>query len=718
MPIGIHTQVTESQLKETAFLQDKKRICASHSAPSPSSILHCLLQVNEASSGPSKLVPSSSPSELLIAHNATSSRLMQRGLQRKDAVASRMKANSANGQLHWTNRTLSQMSSVSWESFRHDIGVEVEVFSKRVTEESRGVSKHFVHPVPPIRCWGEAELSGAIRQAVSELFPFPTAIQSQCVPALLYRAPEGGHGIDVLASAETGGGKTGSYLIPALHEIAANCPNLLGDDERMSMGPFVLVVVLTRELAGQVYRQAETLLLKGREVESRAGLQADGHVQNNPFGVIRIVKVTGGESADWHHDQLSRGAHMVVGTVGQLETLLKTQRLSLGNTRMVVVDEVDRMLEGSQKQCLDFVLGRVPAEHQTALFTATLTAGCSAAAQKYLSPTSGYYIVRSSLRFSCVTQCFELVPIARQDKKSHTERETESSETSVHKQKISRLCSWLMHARPPVIVFANERRTCDELRDALMHEASEMKDSLQNWAGEVPSGLQCPAAAGTLAKSPSLTNLLSATVVHSDQSQPERQRLLTAFQSGTYKVLITTDLLARGLDVKGVSLVFNYDLPWPVYANDGRRTGREEEEALGQYIHRIGRTGRAGEKGVSVSLVSIPERLTLRGDEVVGVQTDLSADESESDEEPQLTSDAASATRKRDRTDVEEAGDLPLLPALWDFLLTVTERNGGGNARQRLRENTCCQVHMPTGLAKILESAAGRGGSAHGSIVL
>ncbi|KAG8347555.1 putative ATP-dependent DEAD/H RNA helicase [Trypanosoma vivax] len=528
----------------------------------------------------------------------------------------------------------------------------------------------------PIRCWEEARLPLSLGTVISRRFLLPSAIQAQCVPLImaavtpssaLPSASTSSGKIDVLGVAETGSGKTAAYLIPLLAGMLRDSPRLVMDggglkDMFASRGPLALVIVPTRELAEQVSLEAQRIIcgIPAEEMEQlvkkehnlcdlSCGLTEDSgnwhhQIQYNTLNEIRVVKVVGGEQADAQYDELVTGAHLVVGTVGQLEMLLSQRLLALGSVRMVVLDEADRMmLERQQREGLIAVLDRCPVPRQTVMFTATLSKQCEELAMKYFSP-EGYVIVRVPERYSTITQAFEVVPCdasttpswVRDDhvvvgekhvegtkRRSSPEAQTPARDRRrhrlVHPVKFARLVNYLVYATPPVVVFVNEKRTCDALVEELRAEAAHLEESegnfsLEGLVGDLPKVMHLDASAHRRRCAPNLANMRSVAVVHSEQSQTERKRLVACFRTGERRVLITTDLLARGLDVPSVSLVINYDLPLVDRTVLSSNSG---QEAVQKYIHRIGRTGRAGANGLAVSFASLPSALVQRATQYI-----------------------------------------------------------------------------------------------------
>lgn len=653
-------------------------------------------------------------------------RLLKKQQQQANAAASAATSNngattstttsstsgSATAISHWTQHPYSAMSATSWRVFRQQLGITVELVApaRLSASAAAAVAQHSLPAadgLPAIRCWEEAQLPLSLGRSVTRLYALPTAVQAQCVPLSLLAAPlstvavttstsdaspttsraastaavASSLGMDVLAVAETGSGKTAAYLVPLLSHVLCRAPKLLGHPDRISLGPLALVIVPTRELAEQV--MASLLLLCGQAGGSTANTttttsagvgrsdilawekeeEADNNGSNNGtssssrnrLSEVRVVKVVGGESREAQYNALAQGAHCVVGTVGQLQMLLEDRLLSLGNSQFVVMDEADRMIDEQQESKLVAVLQRCPVARQTLMFTATLSAACAGVAKRYLSK-AGYYMVRTPYRCASIRQSFELVSTAttaaddaadaasakpsrpprqqrRLEESGKTSAEGRSTQQRrlsavLHPQKFARLVAWLVYGSGPIIVFANEKTTCDALFEELRAEAEHLDAqqeyfTLTDLVGPAPDGLVFREMANACAppapkRAPSLLNLTSTAVVHSELSQNERRALVGQFQRRQRQVLITTDLLARGLDVSGVTLVVNYDLPWTLTGSGA--------DAVTLYIHRIGRTGRAGSTGVTVSFVALPAAMVQRAEDVVKEEAEAGED--------------------------------------------------------------------------------------------
>ncbi|NVK42492.1 MAG: DEAD/DEAH box helicase [Oceanospirillaceae bacterium] len=330
-------------------------------------------------------------------------------------------------------------------------------------------------------------------------FVAPTEIQRQAIPFAIA-------GRDLIASSKTGSGKTLAFLLPALQRVTRQKALSKRD-------PRVLVLVPTRELAGQVYAQLRALL---------AG------------SAFKCTLVLGGENFNDQEKALRRDPHFVVATPGRLANHLDAGSVALAGLELLVLDEADRMLDlGFADQLRQINAAANHRLRQTLLFSATLDhAETEALAADLLKDPKRIAIDAVTRPHEDIRQRFFL------------------SDNLDHKQaQLERLLSGESYQQ--AIVFTATR---------------EDTDRLAAWLAQ--RGLNTAALSG-------------------DRSQAERNRIMDRFSRGQQQVLVTTDVASRGLDLLNVSLVINFDLP------------KHSEE----YVHRIGRTGRAGAKGDAASLV-------------------------------------------------------------------------------------------------------------------
>ena len=338
-------------------------------------------------------------------------------------------------------------------------------------------------------------------QAIAALgYDVPTAVQTRAIPLLL-------DGRDVTVQAPTGTGKTAAYGLPIVEQL-----------EESVLATQALVIVPTRELAIQV---AEALHVLGR------------------FRQMVTLSVYGGQPYERQLRALARGVQVVIGTPGRLIDHLNRGTLKLQSVRTVVLDEADEMLNMGFVEDIEILLAALPAEHQTALFSATIPPRIQSLARKYLRNPERVSLEAGQAVAPRVRQVYYEVPY-------HGKPEA-----------LARILD--LENPDSAIVFVRTRRDADVVAEHL------------NSLGHI------------------------AQAIHGDIAQAQRERVLERFRTGHTEVLVGTDVAGRGLDIPDVSHVINYDLP-------------ADAEA---YVHRIGRTGRAGQKGEAVTLVTPRERRQL-----------------------------------------------------------------------------------------------------------
>ncbi|KAJ0753288.1 putative RNA helicase [Helianthus annuus] len=334
--------------------------------------------------------------------------------------------------------------------------------------------------------------SELLREVLEAGFTAPTPIQAQSWPVALQSR-------DIVAIAKTGSGKTLGYLIPAFIHLKRVHKN-------RQMGPTVLVLSPTRELATQI--QAEAVKF-GRSSK------------------ILCTCLYGGAPKGPQLRELDRGTDIVVATPGRLNDILEMRRLSLSQVTFLVLDEADRMLDMGFEPQIRKIVKEVPARRQTLMYTATWPKEVRKIAADLLVNPIQVNIgnVDELVANKAITQHIEV--LAPMEKNRRLELILRSQEP-----------------RSKVIIFCSTKKMCDQLAR-------------------------------------SLTRQFAAAAIHGDKSQGERDYVLNQFRTGRSPVLVATDVAARGLDIKDIRVVINYDFP----------TGVED------YVHRIGRTGRAGATG-------------------------------------------------------------------------------------------------------------------------
>ncbi len=318
----------------------------------------------------------------------------------------------------------------------------------------------------------------------------PTPIQEKAIPAGL-------EGCDILASAQTGTGKTIAYLLPLITNLM-NAPGSMG-----------LILAPTRELAAQIQTAARALV--GKKIDS--------------------ALLIGGESMFKQLSALKQKPRLIIGTPGRINDHLNRRTLRLGETRFLVLDETDRMLDMGFSEALKKIVHHLPQERQTFMFSATMPPTIKTLSLTYL--TNPQHITIGSTN----------APVLKIKQET---RQTSNTE------KFPCLVKELNEREGSIIIFVKTKHGADRLAEKL-------------------SGQNHHAAA-----------------IHGDLKQRKREEVLRNFLNLKKRIMVATDIAARGLDIPHIKHVINYDLP----------------QCPEDYIHRIGRTGRAGMEGSALSLIS------------------------------------------------------------------------------------------------------------------
>ena len=356
--------------------------------------------------------------------------------------------------------------------------------------------------------FAELGLNEQILAGVDALgFSTPTPVQAGAIPEVLA-------GRDVVASAQTGTGKTAAFALPTLQRIAG----------KSGHGPHALVVTPTRELAAQIDDVVKVVCQKTGQ---------------------RAVIVMGGAKFDKQIAALEKGCDLLVATPGRLLDLMEHNHASLAGVEVLVLDEADRMLDMGFWPSVRRIMHALPEQHQTLLFSATI-------------PPSIKSTIDAMLHEPAV------VEISRVGETADTVEEHLCPVTQAQKPELLRALldtGGASGERPErVLVFCRTKHRVDDV-SAMLKNAQVKVD-----------------------------------VMHADRPQQARARALERFREGKVQVLVATDVMSRGIDVAGVDAVVNFDVPM------------DPED----YVHRIGRTGRAGATGHAYTFVAPDEISPLR----------------------------------------------------------------------------------------------------------
>ena len=394
--------------------------------------------------------------------------------------------------------------------------------------------------------FAELGLNEQILAGVATLgFSAPTPVQAAAIPAVLA-------GKDVVASAQTGTGKTAAFMLPTLQRIAVEKPggaekpdaternaaaernatsgrdakrnakrNAKRSDAKRNAYPRALIITPTRELAAQIDNVAKSVC-------ESTGQQA--------------VIVTGGARYKHQITALQKGCDVLVATPGRLIDLLDKKHTSLENIQVLVLDEADRMLDMGFWPSVRRIMEQLPKTHQTLLFSATLPASITSTIDALLKDPERIEIARTGQTAATIEQ--HLCSVTQGQKP----------------QLLKALIDSFDPAPERVLVFCRTKSRVDSIYKNLK-------------------------AAG-----------LKVDVMHADRPQKARARALERFRSGAIQVLVATDVMSRGIDIQGIDAVINFDVPL------------DPED----YVHRIGRTGRAGAAGQAYTFMGPDEVTPLR----------------------------------------------------------------------------------------------------------
>lgn len=361
-----------------------------------------------------------------------------------------------------------------------------------------------------MKSFDELGLNKRILQAIGEQgYEYPMPIQEAVIPVLLGKENESGWQGDLVALAQTGTGKTAAYGLPIVQLT-----------EGASTHPVSLILAPTRELCLQIADDLEGF-----------SKYSDG---------VHILPVYGGTSIDAQIRALKRGINILVATPGRLIDLMKRGAADLSTVRNVVLDEADEMLTMGFQEDLNEILGGIPEEHRTLLFSATMSKEIESIARKYLKDSKEIQVGSRNEGAEHVNHIYYMV--RAQDKYLALKRVVD------------------YYPRIYGIVFCRTRMETQEIADKLIQDG------------------------------------YNADALHGDLSQQQRDLTMQKFRQHRTQLLVATDVAARGLDVNDLTHVINYGLP-------------DDTE---NYTHRSGRTGRAGKKGTSISIVHVREKGKIR----------------------------------------------------------------------------------------------------------
>lgn len=346
--------------------------------------------------------------------------------------------------------------------------------------------------------FSELGFSDAILEALSYMgFEEATPIQEKAIPEIF-------KGNDVLASAQTGTGKTAAFMLPILDIISRETP----------ASTTVLIIVPTRELALQIDQE----------------IQAFSYTTN----ISSIPLYGGGDGQDWEAQRkaLSSGVHIVVATPGKLKSFIHNNYLDSKSIKYLILDEADRMLDIGFYDDIIEIIKSLPEKRQTLLFSATLPGKIIKLSKQILQDPAEIQIAISK----------------------PNENILQASYLVYDSQKIN-LLKHLIKDKPKyssIIIFSSTKKNVTAIVSALRSEG------------------------------------MAAEAISSNLEQKDRESILMDFKARKIRILVATDVISRGIDIKDISLVINYDVP------------RDAED----YVHRIGRTARAEASGVAITLIN------------------------------------------------------------------------------------------------------------------
>ncbi|MGA0232648.1 MAG: DEAD/DEAH box helicase [Saprospiraceae bacterium] len=328
-------------------------------------------------------------------------------------------------------------------------------------------------------------------------FKEATPIQEQAIPHIF-------EGRDILASAQTGTGKTAAFMLPILDMISRDVPD----------STTALIIVPTRELALQIDQE----------------IQAFSYTTN----ISSIPLYGGGDGQDWETQKraLESGVHVVVATPGKLKSFIQNKYLDCGSIKYLILDEADRMLDIGFYDDIISIIENLPKKRQNLLFSATMPDKIIKLSKQVLSDPVQIKIAISKPNENILQASFLVYDTQKVELLRHLIKD---------KPKYS-----------SIIIFSSTKKNVSRIVSALRSEG------------------------------------MSAQAISSDLAQKDREAMLNDFMARKVRILVATDVISRGIDIKEISLVINFDVP------------RDAED----YVHRIGRTARAEASGVAITLIN------------------------------------------------------------------------------------------------------------------
>jgi superfamily II DNA/RNA helicase len=356
-------------------------------------------------------------------------------------------------------------------------------------------------PEPPRTVFADLHLSEEVLRAIAEMgYRHPTPIQEQAIPFVLM-------GRDVMGTAQTGTGKTAGFTLPML--------DILSGSRARARMPRSLILEPTRELALQV---------------------AENFVQYGKYLKLTHALIIGGESMNDQKDILMKGVDVLIATPGRLLDMFDRGSILLSDTRILVIDEADRMLDMGFIPDVEKIVSLLPKTRQTLFFSATMGPEIRRLVDAFLTNPKEIAVSRAASVATTITEGLALV--AEHDKREALRR-------LIRSQNVQN-----------ALIFCNRKKDVDILHKSLQKHH------------------------------------FDAGALHGDMAQTLRFATLEKFKANELRLLVCSDVAARGLDIGGLSHVFNFDVP--IHAED--------------YVHRIGRTGRAGLEGRAFTIASPEDR--------------------------------------------------------------------------------------------------------------